>query len=39
MYEENKVTVMASDKELKKFKLCFSLYNPQTTLIKVLVPQ
>ena len=39
MYEENGVTVMASDKDLKRFKLCFSLYNPQKTLMKVLVSQ
>ena len=36
MYEENGVTVMASDKDLKRFKLCFSLYNPQKTLMKLL---
>ena len=39
MYEDNEVTVMASDKDLKRLKLCFSLYNPQKTLTKLLIDQ
>ena len=39
MHEENEVTVMALHKDLKRFKLCFSLYNPQKLLMKVLVAQ